>query len=428
MRTLAALNRLIADRTGNFAVITAVSLLPLVGVVGLAIDISHALEVRGQVAAASDAAAVAALNAGALALASGGASGAVAVAERELAAVFKAETDGQAAYRPVMTGTVAMNGTQMKAELRYRASVPTSFLGLFGHGLLSVTGTATAEILPETYKDIHILVDNSPSMGVGATMDDIRLMQRNTPDECAFACHALDNPRPYSQIAREIGAKTRLDVVRSALDTIIASARTASHLPAQYRLGLYSFGAKAEALKLTQLIAPSANTSALAKAAGTVELMTTPQLWYNYGALSPIDAMIAQATPVIGKGGSGLSGIDREKVLMLISDGVSDGIKKTGCSRALFSGRRCQEPLNTAACTALKANGVKIAVLYTTYLPLDNDDWYFNWIRPFTREIAPQMRDCASPGLYFEVGFDDGIPEAMDALFRQILAAPRILS
>lgn len=429
MHPLAAFRRFLADCQGHFAVMTAVSLLPLVGVIGLAIDVTHALEVRGKVAAASDAAAIAALNAGATMLASGGASAALASAQRELDAVFAAETVAESRYSPSMAGTVVMNkGTQLQAQLSYSASVPTTFLGLFGHTHLVVSGKATAEIEPATYKDILVLVDNSPSMGVGATMDDIRLMQRNTPDNCGFACHAMDNPRPYSQIAREIGARTRLDVVRSALTEMIASAREASHMPDQYRLGLYSFGAKAEALKLTTLSAPSGDSLALTKAAGTIDLMTTPTLWYKYGALSPIDSMLTQLAPLVGTSGNGLSGLTREKVVMLVSDGVTDALKPTGCKYALFSARRCQEPLNTAICTTLKARGVKIAVLYTTYLPLDNDDWYFDWIRPFAKEIAPQMRDCASPGLFFEVGFNQGIDDAMDALFRQIIAAPRIVS
>jgi hypothetical protein len=39
------------------------------------------------------------------------------------------------------------------------------------------------------YIDFYLLLDNSPSMGVGATPADVAKMVNNTPDACAFACH-----------------------------------------------------------------------------------------------------------------------------------------------------------------------------------------------------------------------------------------------
>ena len=63
-------------------------------------------------------------------------------------------------------------------------------------------------------------------------------------------------------------------------------------------------------------------------------------------------------------------------------------------------------------CTAIKNRGIKIAVLYTTYLALPTNSWYNTWIAPFNAgpynpsvnsEIAANMQSCASPGLYFEV-------------------------
>ena len=45
--------------------------------------------------------------------------------------------------------------------------------------------------------------------------------------------------------------------------------------------------------------------------------------------------------------------------------------------------RRCQSPINPALCTTLKNRGIKIAVLYTTYLALPTNAWYNTWIAPF---------------------------------------------
>ena len=85
---------------------------------------------------------------------------------------------------------------------------------------------------------------------------------------------------------------------------------------------------------------------------------------------------------------------------------------------------RCQEPLSVSLCTAIKNRGIKIAVLYTTYLPLPTNAWYTTWIAPFSDsngegKIAANMQACASPGLYFEVSPSQGIADAMTALFKK---------
>ena len=110
---------------------------------------------------------------------------------------------------------------------------------------------------------------------------------------------------------------------------------------------------------------------------------------------------------------------------MLVADGVTDANYPSTCTRPTASGGRCQEPLNPAVCEAIKARGIRIAVLYTTYLPLDND-WYRNWIAPFQPTIGTKMQSCASPGLYFEVSPTQGISTAMTALFQKAVATARL--
>jgi hypothetical protein len=87
---------------------------------------------------------------------------------------------------------------------------------------------------------------------------------------------------------------------------------------------------------------------------------------------------------------------------------------------------RCQEPLDVSFCTAMKDRGIRIAVLYTTYLPLPTNAWYNSWIAPFSPKIAKNMEACASPGLYFEVSPTQGISEAMTALFKKAVLQARL--
>ena len=111
--------------------------------------------------------------------------------------------------------------------------------------------------------------------------------------------------------------------------------------------------------------------------------------------------------------------------IVAVADGVTDANYPSTCTRPTASGGRCQEPLNPAVCEAIKARGIRIAVLYTTYLPLDND-WYRNWIAPFQPTIGTKMQSCASPGLYFEVSPTQGISTAMTALFQKAVATARL--
>ena len=101
----------------------------------------------------------------------------------------------------------------------------------------------------------------------------------------------------------------------------------------------------------------------------------------------------------------------------------------------IYSCPHCQSPLNPALCKTMKDRGVKIAVLYTTYLALPTNTWYMNWINPFNAgpygpspnsEIAKNMQSCASTGLYFEVSPTEGISDAMNALFKKAVADARL--
>ena len=109
----------------------------------------------------------------------------------------------------------------------------------------------------------------------------------------------------------------------------------------------------------------------------------------------------------------------------MVTDGVDDEINSSSCSKPL-TGSRCQQPFNTSWCTTVKNRGIRIAVLYTEYLPLPTNAWYNTWISPFQSQIGPNMESCASPGLFFQVTTDGDITAAMQALFQQAVSTARL--
>src|ERR1700712_3466147 len=59
--TIMQIRNLWKNRSGNFGIMTALLMVPLVGTAGLAVDLSNALSIRNQLFAAADAAAVGSL-------------------------------------------------------------------------------------------------------------------------------------------------------------------------------------------------------------------------------------------------------------------------------------------------------------------------------------------------------------------------------
>ena len=223
--------------------------------------------------------------------------------------------------------------------------------------------------------------------------------------------------------AKRLGVSMRIDVVRSATQQLMDTAKSSQIRSEQFRAAIYSFGAKAENAVLTEIARLSSDLTAARTSAEAIDIMTLPYAGYRGDTQTNFDRMFASLDTKITTAGDGSTASSPQKVLFFVSDGVNDA-DKSQCSRSWFTSGgvpRCQEPLNASLCTSLKNKGVKIAVLYTTYLPLPTNSWYNTWIKPFQATIGTNMKACASDGLYFEVSPSQGISEAMNALFKKAL-------
>ena len=302
--------------------------------------------------------------------------------------------------------------------------MPTSFLAMFGRKTIDVTGVAEGSFVPATFIDFFLLLDNSPSMGLGATTRDISRLEAANGG-CAFACHDKSDANNAYKLAKSIGVMTRIELVAQAAQKMMETARTRRRYADQYRMAVYSMGAMAENAALTNVAAMSANLNTVSSQTATIDLMSIPRQNYNDDQQTDLRGNLDGLKTLMGNSGSGDSASDRQKVLFLVSDGVED-VARPSCLKRTTNGTRCQAPLDNSVCTAIKRNGVSIAVLYTTYQPIDSNDWYKTWIRPFRSEIPTAMKACASDGLYFEVSPSQGIDEAMNALFLKVINMPRL--
>lgn len=417
------------NRSGHFGILTALMAVPMITCVGIAVDYTYALERREVYQNAADAAAVGVLSqksstmSAALAMTS---DGEVALGADEAMKLFNAQlTAAEQELVENVSISVARQSTDIIAKVNFTLNVPTSFLNIINVSQIDVNGTSSAVSPDNHFVDFHILIDNTPSMGVAATEADIETMEKNTSDTCAFACHTTDTANNYYTLAKSLGVKMRIDVVRQATQTLTDTAAATRVSEDQFRMAVYTFGTKAETMGLTTVSAPSTDLAAVKTLANAVDLMTIPYQGYNNDQTTSFDLALKNMKSIVGNGGKGSSKTDREKVLFLVADGVGDSAKSSGCTKQT-TGTRCQEPIDTKFCTPIKAQGVKIAVLYTTYLPLPKNDWYNYWIKPFQAEIATKMKECASDGLFFEVGLGSDLSDAMNALFYKIAGKPRI--
>ncbi|MBR1180016.1 pilus assembly protein [Bradyrhizobium sp. KB893862 SZCCT0404] len=433
----ATMRRFVREKRGNVAVIFALCCVPLITVVGCAVDYSRATQVRSKLQAAADAASVGSVAKASPAFIAAGsmtADGAIPAGVTDAKNIFNANIANLTGYTlTAITPTVVKSGSAVTSTVTFSASINTMFLGVIGRTTLNMSGTSTATATMPLYIDFYLLLDNSPSMGVGATPTDVQTMVNNTSDKCAFACHDLKDKNNYYDLAKKLGVTTRIDVLRTATQSLMDTASVTATYSNQFRMAIYDFGGAASTLGLRNLFSLSASLSSAKSAAGNIDLMSVNGQNENGDQDTAFTAIFPAMNSEISSPGPGTSSSPL-KYLLFVSDGVADE-SNTACLKPLSGSTRCQSPLNAALCKTIRDRGVKVAVLYTTYLALPTNSWYMKWVDPFNvgpygpspnSEIAQNMQSCASPGLYFEVSPTQGISDAMNALFKKAVADARI--
>ncbi|SEN77298.1 TadE/TadG family type IV pilus assembly protein [Bradyrhizobium sp. OK095] len=420
------LSRFVSDRNGNIAVIFALALLPLLSFVGAAVDYSLAARARAKLIAALDTAML-------VATAKSEITKTASAAQSDAVNTFTGQMSALRMTASAVTINVTDSVTTRTATGTASATVTTYFMGIAGYKTLNLSASSSAAASLPSYIDFYVLLDNSPSQGIGATTADMTALQNATSDSCAFACHDTYTSstkktlqtNSYYALAKTLGIKMRIDLVRDATQSLTDTATASQLVSNQYRMAVYSMGSDCASVALTTISPLTSSLSSVKTAVSAVDLMTIPYNNYNNDMCTDFDGILSSMNTTIPTPGDGSSS-SPQKWLFFVSDGVADYYYPSTCSKTTVSGGRCQEPLTTAICDTIKARGVKIAVLYTSYLAITNNSWYTTYIAPWRSSIGTKMQSCATSGYYYEVSSDANITDALNSLFQKAIAAAHL--
>jgi hypothetical protein len=387
------------------------------------------------------------------------------------AAAMTSLVPGQTAVTVTITHP---NGpTSRQVVVDYNAQNATIFSAVLKQTSTGIHGTSTSQANLPPNIDFYLLLDNSPSMSLPATQAGITSMQNLTPTQdggnsCAFACHQAStnngdtagNPcsdgsaptqssgaycaaknsagQAIAQIdnfalARKNNITLKLDELSSGVTqlTQVASKYQTSAVwatPPQYRFAAYQMDTLWQVGATNNLLmgltsnyvsawtSSSANFGVMemyANSSGCANAACTSGVSFNDVATNYDVAMSSiNATMPAPGGGSNLSGDTPQEVLFFVSDGVEDEQNIVRLIQPINAG------LSTNYCTLIKARGIKIAVLYTAYLPVPANSFYMTYVSPIQANLGPALQACASPGLYYQAAIGANLGTALSTLFQ----------
>ncbi len=404
-----------ADVRGAVSVIFSLSLLPTLLLIGSAIDYTTAARDKGNVKSAADMAVLVAARSFAQSYSSGAHTGDEA---RELANeqgrnFFLMNVQPAARGATIRIDTGVSDGV-VTATGAFSGSTSLSFGKLLGVHTIPFSGVVKASLAMTNaiYRNIHVVVDISQSMGIGASETDMAALKARTG--CIFGCHAstnIRNPTTNLQVARANNIPLRIDVVRNATRDMVARA-SSGDTDRTLKFALYTMQNR-DYRVLKEL---SQDYDALSQAATQIDL--GPSFPSGPGDSEMATALSALSI-LVPQSGDGSSSSRAKTYLFIMTDGVRD-----------YPGRcpygHCVSAFDPQWCEAFKSKGVIVGVIYTTYIPFV--DWsYRDLVAPIIDRVAPNLQSCASPGYYFEAADGPAIQEKVAELFgKAINHLPRL--
>ena len=457
-------------KRGAVSVLFAISAVPLIGCVGLSIDFAFWNQSNVQLQTAADTASISAVRTATQYYLAGnsqweniGQTNGTQWFAAQLAQLHVAVDENQN-VNVQMQDTA--QGTQITATVTYTAKMKPFFGELFGISQYPFNGTSVAQQTIR-YINIALMLDNSSSMLIGATTNDINTMQAYTPCSlesqnanqplsswtgptptctspagkapqapCGFACHSQPNigddyakSYDYYYLARTPSARPpgtpqtpvrlRFDVVQSASADVVKqmiSYEQTNQLANQFGLTVFTYN------NILNKVYPTGAefSTDLASGAAAIKNIMTPQV-VNNGDTDFPDSMNAAAVSLT-PGGSG-SQASPQKFVFLVTDGTQDYADRSpGSTLGPIS---TQAAIN--ACNAMKAKNIQVYVLYTEYTPLPFNPYYQQNVAQFVDSgaITNALQACASnPSDYYVATEASKIAGQLQQMLAKALNAP----
>lgn len=489
-RFAAVLASLMRSRDGGIGIVFGLSLIPIIGLVGLGIDYGLTLTNRARLDRAADASALAAVvTARAYVVANASQVGvmeAARIAGRVQATNTFYVNAGKIPMADVslQTPEVTIDGQTINAKVTYTVTIQNIFAKLFRVPTTTVTSTSKASADLPSYLDFYLMIDVSGSMGLPTTADGMALLASKNNDMfwdykqgCQFACHiprtkdSDDHNRPdYTgwKIAVDNKIQLRSDAVNDAVCKLIDRAAN-STISGQYRIGIYPFiNQLATLMDLTPKISDLRDAAECMKTprraftnlldTGTTQLYTNNDPTTGTGSGGThFETVFPQMNALIGqKGvGDGSTVNSRKTFVFLVTDGMQNGQNfydksKTGKIsypgyaskyKSRFKGynyadfdKSTPSQIDPKNCDALKAAGATISILYIPYKIIDFVDKGGQFVAPenkkvnkFSPTLATPLQACASPGYFNTADSPEAITAALSAMFEDALKVGRLV-
>lgn len=423
-------SRFASCERASVATIFAFSLLMLLAACGIAIDYSSAHDRRAKFDSAADSAVLAAVKAARDSFVSGDA-GWEAAAQMAGEAIFRQNSRmilGGGGNLKTVAVTVQRNGNEFVGRLTYDASYPTSIMKLFHKNEIGISNTALANFAIASYLDVHLLIDASPSMGIGATLADQLTMMNDPAVNCALACHQQAG---HLEAVRATGARTRIDIVRDAVRKFIDDLKLERVSMDQVRISIHLFSND-----IHEIFASSTDLDAAYAAAANIELLGYPAFGSNSAYA------ISRLNSAIPAGGQGFLDTDRKSYVVLLSDGIEDSryqpdpavaetldpnfLNTAPYYIASFGTERLQT-IEAASCAPIKANKHNMMTAHVEYLvppAAAGATDRFDFIRDnlIDKSIAEYEACASSPSMAYKASESIDIEPMFGQILNEIMA------
>lgn len=417
---------------GNVVILFALCLVPMLGLLGLAVDYSLTLRAKTALDASTDAAVLAAATEASQIIQTQSTPSYDATAT----AIYYGTLAGQQVFTanaamvrtvdtPVLTLQLQRpnNGPLITASGSYSAQWPTVFGKMFGTTAMNIGGRSTSNLNLPKFMNIYVATDISQSMGIAATQADMNNLSKLT-NGCVFGCHVKQNGQSqsltYEQIAHNNSVTLRIDVIKSAIQSMISSAQSVTNGNPTINIGLYTLQERIPgdgANYYNVLSAPTTNYATLKTIANQIDL--GPNDTGGTGDSDFANSVNLFASGEVGASGDGTSTYSKQNFVFIMTDGVQD--VKGSCVDG-----HCTKAFDPALCKSLKDKNATVGVIYTTYVPFPNEQTYRDLVAPIQSQIAPNLASCATPGWYYEASDGPAIQNAVNALFAQAISSGKL--